>query len=127
MDKLYRITGFIPFILIIFLNAFVDLGHKILIQDTIFKVHNGPTQIVPTGLFHLLTLTALAGAVHAVYRLPQSLVRYLISRRFMSTHRIQVVGFENLPGQGGVLILGHHISWLDWAMIQIACPARCVS
>ena len=34
----------------------------------------------------------------------------------------QVLGFENLPGTGGVLMLGNHISWLDWAMIQIACP-----
>lgn len=33
-----------------------------------------------------------------------------------------MLGFENLPGQGGVLMLGNHISWLDWAMVQIACP-----
>jgi acyl-[acyl-carrier-protein]-phospholipid O-acyltransferase/long-chain-fatty-acid--[acyl-carrier-protein] ligase len=74
------------------------------------------------GLFNLLTVTALAGALYTVYQLPQSLVRYVIARLFSSTHRIQVLGFENLPGTGGVLMLGNHISWLDWAMIQIACP-----
>ena len=74
------------------------------------------------GLFHLLTLTALAGAVYTVYQLPQSLVRLVIARVFSSTHRIEVLGFDNLPAQGGVLMLGNHISWLDWAMIQIACP-----
>jgi acyl-[acyl-carrier-protein]-phospholipid O-acyltransferase / long-chain-fatty-acid--[acyl-carrier-protein] ligase len=74
------------------------------------------------GLFHLLTITALAGALYTVYQLPQSLVRYVIARVFSSTHRITVLGFENLPGTGGVLMLGNHISWLDWAMIQIACP-----
>jgi acyl-[acyl-carrier-protein]-phospholipid O-acyltransferase/long-chain-fatty-acid--[acyl-carrier-protein] ligase len=74
------------------------------------------------GLFHILTLTALAGAIYTVYQLPQSLVRYVIARVFSSTHRITVLGFENLPGTGGVLMLGNHISWLDWAMIQIACP-----
>jgi acyl-[acyl-carrier-protein]-phospholipid O-acyltransferase/long-chain-fatty-acid--[acyl-carrier-protein] ligase len=74
------------------------------------------------GLFHILTLTALAGALYTVYQLPQSLVRYVIARVFSSTHRITVLGFKNLPGTGGVLMLGNHISWLDWAMIQIACP-----
>ena len=74
------------------------------------------------GLFHLLTLTALAGAIYTIYQLPQSLVRYVIARLFSSTHRIQVMGFDNLPAQGGVLLLGNHISWLDWAMVQIACP-----
>ena len=74
------------------------------------------------GLFHLLTLTALAGALYTLWQLPQSLVRYVIGRLFAGGYRIRVMGFENLPGQGGVLMLGNHISWLDWAMVQIACP-----
>ena len=74
------------------------------------------------GLFHILTITALAGALYTVYQLPQSLVRYVIARVFSSTYHIEVLGFKNLPGTGGVLMLGNHISWLDWAMIQIACP-----
>lgn len=74
------------------------------------------------GLFHLLTVAALVGAIYTVYQLPQSLVRYVIARLFASTYRIDVIGFKNLPAQGGVLMLGNHISYLDWAMIQIACP-----
>ncbi len=74
------------------------------------------------GLFNLLTVTALAGALYTVYQLPQSLVRYVIARMFSSTYHIKVLGFKNLPGTGGVLMLGNHVSWLDWAMIQIACP-----
>ncbi len=74
------------------------------------------------GMFHLLAITALAGALYTIYQLPQSLVRYVIAQVFSSTHRITVLGFKNLPGTGGVLMLGNHISWLDWAMIQIACP-----
>ncbi len=74
------------------------------------------------GLFHLLTVAALIGAIYTVYQLPQSLVRYVIARVFSSTYRIEVTGFDNLPAHGGVLMLGNHISFLDWAMIQIACP-----
>ncbi|MCG8429233.1 MAG: MFS transporter, partial [Chromatiales bacterium] len=75
-----------------------------------------------TGLFHLLTVTALIGSIYTVYQLPQSLVRYVIARLFSSRYRISVQGFNNLPEQGGVLLLGNHISWLDWAVLQIACP-----
>ncbi len=74
------------------------------------------------GLFHLLTVIALAGAIYTVWYLPQSMLRLIISRLFAGRYRIRVEGFENLPGHGGVLMLGNHISWLDWAMIQIACP-----
>ncbi len=74
------------------------------------------------GLFHLLTLIALAGAIYTVWYLPQSMIRLIISHLFAGRYRIRVEGFENLPGHGGVLMLGNHISWLDWAMIQIACP-----
>ncbi len=94
----------------------VMLGFLVL---TVFFAGTGSTSI---GLFHLLTITALAGAAYTVWQLPQSLVRYLISRLFAGGYRIDVLGFENLPAQGGVLMLGNHISWLDWAMIQIACP-----
>ena len=37
MQQLMQIRGFIPFALMVFLNAFVDLGHKIIIQNTIFN------------------------------------------------------------------------------------------
>ncbi|MEJ2694106.1 MAG: acyl-[ACP]--phospholipid O-acyltransferase, partial [Candidatus Thiodiazotropha sp.] len=86
---------------------------------TVLFVITGSTSL---GLFHLLTLAALAGALYTVWQLPQSLVRYVISRLFVGSYRIEVLGFENLPAQGGVLMLGNHISWLDWAMVQIACP-----
>ena len=56
MDKLFRLAGFLPFMLIIFLNAFVDLGHKILIQNTVFKIYDGQTQIILTAIVNGLIL-----------------------------------------------------------------------
>jgi acyl-[acyl-carrier-protein]-phospholipid O-acyltransferase/long-chain-fatty-acid--[acyl-carrier-protein] ligase len=73
-------------------------------------------------LLYLLSLGALAGAVYTVVKLPHSLVRFSVARLFAGRYRIRIDGFENLPAEGGVLMLGNHISWLDWAMIQIASP-----
>ena len=45
-----RISGFVPYLTIVFLNAFIDLGHKIVIQNTVFKVYDGETQVVLTAI-----------------------------------------------------------------------------
>ncbi len=78
--------------------------------------------IQSVGLFHILTATAVAGAAYTIYMLPQSLVRYLLGRVFAGRYKVSVQGFDHIPGQAGVLMLGNHISWLDWAIVQIACP-----
>lgn len=74
------------------------------------------------GLFLLCALVAAGGAVYTISQLPHSLVRMLLSTLFRRAYRIEIVGFENLPKEGGCLLLGNHISWIDWALVQIACP-----
>ncbi len=69
-----------------------------------------------------LGLAALTGALYTLYKLPQSLVRFLVARIIGMRYRLQVVGLKNMPAQGGVLMLGNHISWIDWAMVQMASP-----
>ena len=41
---------------VVFLNAFSDLGHKIIIQNTIFKVYDGSMQIMLTAIVNALIL-----------------------------------------------------------------------
>ncbi|KEA61744.1 putative 2-acylglycerophosphoethanolamine acyltransferase [Marinobacterium lacunae] len=74
------------------------------------------------GLLYLLAFTAIGGALYTIYQLPQSLVRIVIGALMKRVYRVNVIGFEHLPKEGGVLLLGNHISWVDWAMVQIACP-----
>jgi acyl-[acyl-carrier-protein]-phospholipid O-acyltransferase/long-chain-fatty-acid--[acyl-carrier-protein] ligase len=73
-------------------------------------------------LLGLLTLVAIIGTGYTVKQLPHSFVRFLVSLMFKHRYRIDVVDFENLPARGGVLLLGNHISWIDWTLVQIACP-----
>ncbi len=56
MGQLFRISGFRSYILMIFLNAFVDLGHKIVIQNTLFKTYDGDAQILLTAIVNALIL-----------------------------------------------------------------------
>ncbi|WP_299179618.1 acyl-[ACP]--phospholipid O-acyltransferase [uncultured Neptuniibacter sp.] len=74
-------------------------------------------------LLKLLAVIAVGGTVFAIITLPQAFIRLLVMMLFRRKYNLQVLGFENLPESGkGTLLLGNHISWLDWAMIQMACP-----
>ena len=55
-EKMFAIAGVINYIVVVFMNAFTDLGHKIIIQNTIFKVYDGSTQIVLTAIVNALVL-----------------------------------------------------------------------
>jgi len=56
MSKIFAITGVVNYLLVVFLNAFTDLGHKIIIQNTIFKVYDGELQIILTSIVNALIL-----------------------------------------------------------------------
>jgi acyl-[acyl-carrier-protein]-phospholipid O-acyltransferase/long-chain-fatty-acid--[acyl-carrier-protein] ligase len=53
---MFKIIGSINYLFAVFLNAFTDLGHKIIIQNTIFKVYDGSMQIVLTAIVNALIL-----------------------------------------------------------------------
>ena len=56
MKQALAIAGVVNYLLVVFLNAFTDLGHKIIIQNTIFKVYDGSEQIVLTAIVNALIL-----------------------------------------------------------------------
>ncbi|WP_287603686.1 AMP-binding protein [Thiothrix sp.] len=75
-------------------------------------------------LLTALSLVTVVGALYTIYQMPQSLLRYVFSRLFHARYRLKVLGFEHLPASGGVLLLGNHISFIDWALVQMASPRQ---
>ena len=53
---MFKIVGVINYLIVVFLNAFTDLGHKIIIQNTIFKIYDGDLLIVLTTVVNALIL-----------------------------------------------------------------------
>lgn len=74
------------------------------------------------SLLQLISLVALVGGIYTIYQLPQSLTRFLLGSILSRRYRVHVQGMKNLPARGGVLLLGNHVSWIDWAILQIASP-----
>lgn len=75
-------------------------------------------------LFPLLTVVALGGAFYTVYKLPQSLVRLIVTLAIGYRYRLVVQGFKHFPDTGGVLMLGQQTSLKDWTFIQMAAPRQ---
>jgi len=89
----------------------------LLITSTLAYYKVGSTTII-WGLF----IVALIGSIYTILKIPESLLRFIIARLFAARYRMKVLGFEDLPHAGGILLLGNHISFVDWALVQIASP-----
>jgi len=76
------------------------------------------------GLFYTMFIMSVLGFIYVIRYLPQSMVIFLMATLISRKVKMKVLGFNNIPQTGGVLLLGNHISWLDWALIQMAMPRR---
>jgi len=76
------------------------------------------------GLFYMMLFVSVAGSIYVISYIPQTMVIFLIATLIARRLKIEVIGFNNIPETGGVLLLGNHISWLDWAIIQMSMPRR---
>lgn len=91
-----------------------------LIMSVLFSIYG----LSSKALLILTSLFAVAGGAYTVFKLPQSLIRFILSRVMSLRYRLHVQGMKNIPETGGVLLLGNHISWIDWAIVQLACPRQ---
>ncbi len=73
-------------------------------------------------LFMLSATVTLIGTLYAITKLPHLFMRILLLPILKSRYELHIKGLANLPQSGGVLLLGNHISWIDWLIIQIASP-----
>ena len=89
-----------------------------LTMTVIFSLTNMPSKT----LLHLITLVAFVAALCTIWILAKHLIYYVVKIVFAMRYRIIAQGLSHIPTKGGVLMLGNHISWLDWAMLQIVSP-----
>jgi len=75
-------------------------------------------------LLYLAAIIALMGTFYTIIELPQSMIRTVIKGMLGFKYNVTVCGLENIEEEKGVLLLGNHISFLDWAIIQLAYPKQ---
>lgn len=75
-----------------------------------------------TEIFTLASICVFICAILAIKYLPHLFTRILVLPFFKIGYKVNVDGVNNIPKTCGVLLLGNHISWIDWIVIQIASP-----
>lgn len=104
--------------LLTFLGTLIVSGLFYLLRDTL--------GLSAGAIFLLAGLMSLLVAMYALRQLLAPTVRfliYLVSRLF---YRLRVVGLENVPAEGGAVLVANHVSWIDAVMVVLgsARPVR---
>ena len=73
-------------------------------------------------LFYFVGSVAFFSMGFTLLKLPQMLIRYILKIIIGVRYRLDVLGLKNVDTQKGVLLLGNHVSFLDWAILQIGYP-----
>ena len=79
-------------------------------------------ELDPLNTLYLILLITIFGTSYTIYKLPQSLILLFLKRIVGLKYKLEVNGVKNIPASGGVLLLGNHISWIDWAIVLMATP-----
>ncbi|OCL97153.1 acyl-[ACP]--phospholipid O-acyltransferase [Arcobacter porcinus] len=79
-------------------------------------------ELNPLHTIYLILIIIAVGSIYTIYKLPQSLLLLFLKFIVGLKYKLEVNGIKNIPSQGGVLLLGNHISWIDWAIILMAVP-----
>ena len=75
-------------------------------------------------LFHILIAVVAIGALYAFITLPQFLLRLVFKVIALFRYHLRIHGVENFPKDGAALLLGNHVSYIDWIVLSIASPRR---
>ena len=78
--------------------------------------------IDPLKTMYIILAITVIGSIYTIYKLPQSLLLLFLKVIVGMKYKLEVDGIKNIPSSGGVLLLGNHISWIDWAIVLMSTP-----
>ncbi|MBW8034960.1 MAG: MFS transporter [Planctomycetes bacterium] len=75
-------------------------------------------EVTSQQLFIILSVMTLVLTVITVVLLPDFLVRFLVLLLTRICYKIKIKGLENVPEDGGVLLVSNHVSWADAVILS---------
>jgi len=84
----------------------------------------GYFNLTATALLYVISIIAFIGMGYTLIKLPQSFIRYFVRLLVSFKYTLSVEGLQHIKADKGVLLLGNHISFLDWAILQMAYPTQ---
>lgn len=71
-------------------------------------------------VFGVMAAFNLAVAVYIYTLIPEFFLRFISYLIGHFLYRLRVVGEENIPPQGGVILVANHVSFVDWLIVMAA-------
>ncbi len=76
------------------------------------------------SLFTSMIVITSLGAIYTLITLPQFFLRFIFKTIASFRYKLSIYGVKNFPKDGAALLLGNHVSWIDWLIIAISSPRR---
>jgi acyl-[acyl-carrier-protein]-phospholipid O-acyltransferase/long-chain-fatty-acid--[acyl-carrier-protein] ligase len=77
----------------------------------------------PGMIFLAGSIMTLAGTIYCLWLLPIAFARFILWMLTHTVYRIKTVGRENIPAEGGALLVCNHVSFVD-ALLVVASTDR---
>jgi acyl-[acyl-carrier-protein]-phospholipid O-acyltransferase/long-chain-fatty-acid--[acyl-carrier-protein] ligase len=90
----------------------------------------GATELLsPQQIFLVTGLLTVPVFLYIVFLLPQASLRFLVWLLSLTVYRVRVFGRENLPREGGALLVPNHVTWVDGLLLMLTSsrPIRMVA
>ena len=83
----------------------------------------------PQEIFLVAGLFTIPVFFYIIFLIPQASIRFLAWLLSLTVYRVKVFGRENLPREGGALLVPNHVTWIDGILLMLASsrPIRMVA
>ena len=113
-------------------NGFVDQFSQTGDQQLALAVYEqvtGPPWLSSRQIFLISGLCTVPVFIYIICLIPQASMRFMVWMASWLIYRIRVEGQENIPAEGGALLVANHVSYLDAVLLLIvsARPIRIVA
>jgi acyl-[acyl-carrier-protein]-phospholipid O-acyltransferase/long-chain-fatty-acid--[acyl-carrier-protein] ligase len=85
----------------------------------IFEQSNRQPFFSSRQVFLLAGILTLPIFIYIVWLIPQASVRFIVWLASRTVYRIRIHELQNLPEEGGALLVANHISWLDGILLVL--------
>jgi acyl-[acyl-carrier-protein]-phospholipid O-acyltransferase/long-chain-fatty-acid--[acyl-carrier-protein] ligase len=83
----------------------------------------------PQQIFLVTGILTVPVFFYIIFLLPQASLRFLVWLLSLTVYRVRVFGRENLPREGGALLVPNHVTWIDGFLLMLTSsrPIRMVA
>jgi acyl-[acyl-carrier-protein]-phospholipid O-acyltransferase/long-chain-fatty-acid--[acyl-carrier-protein] ligase len=93
-----------------------------MIAFLVFSIIIVETGMSSSAIFFIVAALTFFVSLFVIKQIPHLFARIMLLPVLKTRYKFAVHGLENIPSSGGALMLGNHISWIDWIVLQSATP-----